>query len=255
MEQQRPDLFVAAGQEPLPFEHLEDEEPEREDVAARIDGAAREPFGRRVRDGRRRRSGHEPREHRARRRLELDPHRPGGEGAVDDAALVSVRERVGQLARDVERRGGSERAPLAEHTVQGLGVDEGFDEVVALRLLAEVEDRHDVLVPESERLPDGVLDARELPGIVGQRRGQDRDGQDGVDERMPDLVRRPRRAVAELLQHLVLAREPCQLAPPLVLLHCIKHGRVFGEYGQEAHDVGLARAVVADDEDALAFHS
>src|SRR5438128_198875 len=56
-----------------------------------------------------------------------------------------------------------------------------------------------------DRPPDGILDERELRGIVGQRRGQDGHGEEVAEERVPGLVRRPRRAVAELLQHLVPA--------------------------------------------------
>ena len=132
-------------------------------------------------------------------------HRPGCESAVDGAALVGVRERVGELARDVERVGGSKRSAFAQHPVQRLGVVEGLDQVIPLRLLSEVQHRHDVVVPEPDRPPDGILDERELRGIVGQRRGQDGHGEEVAEERVPGLVRRPRRAVAELLQHLVPA--------------------------------------------------
>jgi len=66
---------------------------------------------------------------------------------VDDAALVGVGERVGELARNVERVGGSERLSITKDAVQRLRIDEGFDQVVPLRLLSEVQHRHDVLVP------------------------------------------------------------------------------------------------------------
>src|SRR5437762_3557851 len=89
--------------------------------------------------------------------------------------------------------------------VQRLGVVEGLDQVIPLRLLSEVQHRHDVVVPEPDRPPDGILDERELRGIVGQRRGEDGHGEEVAEERVSGLVRRPRRAVAELLQHLVPA--------------------------------------------------
>ena len=205
VEQDIPDLVVATAEEALPQEHLEHEEPEREDVAARIGAAAGELLGRRVRDERAQRRGRKPREHRVRGSLAADAHRPGCESAVDGAALVGVRERVGELARDVERVGGSKRSAFAQHPVQRLGVVEGLDQVIPLRLLSEVQHRHDVVVPEPDRPPDGILDERELRGIVGQRRGQDGHGEEVAEERVPGLVRRPRRAVAELLQHLVPA--------------------------------------------------
>jgi len=57
VEEHVPGLLVAAPEEALSFEHLEEEEPEREDVAARIDAGAGDLLGRRVRDARRRRRG------------------------------------------------------------------------------------------------------------------------------------------------------------------------------------------------------
>ncbi len=77
--------------------------------------------------------------------------------------------------------------------------------MIPLPVLAEVQHRHDVLVPEPQGPPDGILDQRELPGIVGQRRGQDGHGEERVEEPVPDLVGRSRRAVAELFEHLVPA--------------------------------------------------
>ena len=77
----------------------------------------------------------------------MNAHGRGCEAAVDDAALVGVGERVGELARNVERVGGSERLSITKDAVQRLRIDEGFDQVVPLRLLSEVQHRHDVLVP------------------------------------------------------------------------------------------------------------
>ena len=147
VEEHVPGLLVAAPEEALSFEHLEEEEPEREDVAARIDAGAGELLGRRVRDARRRRRGRKAREQRTRWSLAVNAHGRGGEAAVDDAALVGVGERVGELARNVERVGGSERLSITKDAVQRLRIDEGFDQVVPLRLLSEVQHRHDVLVP------------------------------------------------------------------------------------------------------------
>ena len=124
---------------------------------------------------------------------------------MDDAALVGMGERVGELARDVERVGGSERFSVAQDVVERLGVDEGFDQMIPPPLLGEVQHGHDVLVPEPQGPPDGILDQRELPGIVGQSRGQDGHGEGRVEERVPDLVGGSRRAVAELFEHLVPA--------------------------------------------------
>src|SRR5206468_105539 len=84
----------------------------------------------RRRDARRCRRGREAREQRARWSLAVKAHGRGCEGAVDDAALVGVGERVGELARNVERVGGSERLSIAKDAVQRLGVDEAFDQIV-----------------------------------------------------------------------------------------------------------------------------
>jgi len=217
-------VLIGRGEERLSLEHLEQDEPEREDVDARVDVLAHQTLGGGVREHRRRYGGSsslevcaaEGCEHRMRRDRRTDQHRGGCEVAVNHAPLVRVGEGVGQLLGDAEGVGRRERAPLAEHVVEQLGVHPLFHHVLLAPLPREPEDRHDVVVPQLAGQLNPPLDGRALLGIVGDLIGPEPEGDDRAAPLVAHLVGRPGGALAVLLDYLVLAGdESPHASPPL----------------------------------------
>ena len=215
-------MLVGRGEEPPPLEHLEEDEPEREDVDARIEVPAHQTLGRGVREQRRWYGGSsslevcaaEGREHGTGRNRRADQHRRRGEAAVDHAPLVRAGERVGQLPGDVEGVGRRERAPLAEHVVERLGVDPLFHHVLLAPLPGEPEDRHDVVVAQLAGQLNPLLDGRTLLGIIGALIGPEPEGDDRAAPLVAHLAGGPGGALADLLDYFVLAGDESPHASP-----------------------------------------
>jgi len=168
----------------------------------------------------------------------------GKAGAVEERLLQATEEAEGrqrchlaQLAQEAQVE--DELALLARAQVVEQLVDDEEDAVVGVALL-EGGDRGD----------DGILVVRHL---VGRR---EREGRPPVLER--DL-QFPEQDVAQAAGHATdlgpgdfeAAGDRAGGLPHLGVVQVEDEIRVFGSGGNDRHQVGLARAIVADDEDAL----
>jgi hypothetical protein len=153
---------AAAGERLLAGEELVQDDAGREDVAALVDGAAGDLFGRHVR----RRAHHgaglralglravgvlharhaEVGELGA--RLRVQHHVGGLDVAMDDAGVVREIERVEQLAHDAHRFLDVEALVGVEEVLQLLAADELHHQVGDVAFLGEVVDLHDVRMVE-----------------------------------------------------------------------------------------------------------
>jgi hypothetical protein len=84
----------------------------------------------------------------------MDADARSREGAVHDAGVVRVRERVRELSRELERDHRVDPPRPPAWVVERFRVDDGLDDVVAARMLAEIEDREDVVVLQPRRLEE-----------------------------------------------------------------------------------------------------
>ena len=195
-----------------PRRHLEDRDPERVDVGPVVDILAEGLFGTHVigrpgDDGRvvarlfddlREAEVHEL------RLLVAGPHRVGGlDVAVHDLLLVGVGERLADLHEHVQDARGRNRAAAAEDLLECRPLHVLHRDVVAARLLAGVVDRDDVRVVEFRGGLGLAHEVRDRLGVLGQRLGQDFEGDQSVEHGVLDLVDDAHPAPTELPDDLV----------------------------------------------------
>ena len=218
------------GEERPAGEHLVEDDAERPDVGALVDGLAPRLLGRHVGRGaeddaelRPVRGRHRRRVHERRRAREVgrggaargrvhrlgqaevedldlpvrrELHVGGLEVAVDDSLLVRGLERLGDLPGDGEGLVEGER-PALQPLGEVFALDELHDEGADAARLLEAVDRGDVGVLELGEDLRLALEAREAVGVRGERLGEDLDRDLALQLRVGRAVDDPHPALAE----------------------------------------------------------
>jgi len=215
-----------AAEGPLAAEHLVEDDAEAEDVRAMVDGEPTYLFRRHVADCT---------EHLARVGLELDAagrkvgrdnralgqaeiqnlHTPvrchdhvfGLDIAMDDPALVSRGESLGDLSAVFQRATRGDRA-LHQHRPQRVARDQFHDGEAKAAVLADIEDREDVRVRKRGHGTGLAFEPRERHRIVGDLGGQHLDRDLAAETRIACAIHLAHAARAEQRDNVVRA-EAC----------------------------------------------
>jgi hypothetical protein len=119
--------------------------------------------------------------------------------AVDHAGGVRGVERAGRLAQPLQRRGVPDGGPGLDAVADRAPAHQLHDHEHAAVVLADVIDRHDVLVRgEARRGPRLALEALARPLVLGQVRGQQLDRHRAAEQLVVGLPDRGHAAVGEV---------------------------------------------------------